>query len=302
MDIAYREFPCDLCGCDDAVEVPHARLYTNNEPVHICEECGFVYVRKRRTASEIAKAWSEKIYSNDFGEDTYTAIIPAVKARQTYIADFADVNIGLKGKRLCDIGAGEGQFLKIVSGRDYQAKVFGIEPSETNCSILSKRKHLNFNGTIEDYCKSELFDEQKFDVITIMWTLVNCHSCVDMVSTAYEMLKPEGKLVVAEGSRVLVPFKKPLNYYFSTIPQDLHSFHFSANALKNLLKISGFKIVKENRHIDSDILCVIGKKVEGGVSQAFKGDNYLEVYNFFERWHVETQMYYKKRYQDAERS
>jgi ubiquinone/menaquinone biosynthesis C-methylase UbiE len=224
--------------------------------------------------------------------DTYTARIPAVKARQIYVADFADVNIGLEGKLLCDIGAGEGQFLEIVSGPDYRANVFGIEPSEKNCSMLSKNNFPNFNGTIEDYSKSELFNEQKFDVITIMWTLVNCRSCVDMVSIAYKMLKPGGSLVLAEGSRILVPFKNPLNYYFNSMPQDLHCFHFSANALKNLLKISGFEVLKENRYLDSDILCVIGRKIEGEVSQPFERDNYLEVYNFFKRWHVETQIYY----------
>lgn len=291
----FKEFTCDLCGSDDAIEVPHARLYTNNQPVHICEECGFVYVRTRRTANEIARAWSDEIYGDDFGDETYTARIPAVKARQTYVADFANVNIGLKGKLLCDIGAGEGQFLEIVSSTDYQAKVFGIEPSEKNCSILSDKDFPNFNGTIEDYTKSDLFEGQKFDVITMVWTLVNCCSCADMVLTAYKMLKPGGKLVVAEGSRILVPFKKPLNYYFSTIPQDLHSFHFSANALKNLLRISGFEVVEENRYIDSDILCIIGKKIEGKVAQPFEKDDYLEVYNFFERWHAETQMYYTEK-------
>ena len=272
--------------------MPHARLYTNNQPVHICKECGFVYVRQRRPANRIASAWSNEIYSDNFGDETYTARVPAVKARQTYVADFADVNIGLKGRLLCDIGAGEGQFLEIVSGVDYQAKVFGIEPSEKNCLILSEKNFPNFNGTIEDYTKSNIFEEQKYDVVSMMWTLVNCYSCVDMVSIAYEMLKPGGKLVVAEGSRILVPFKKPLNYYFSSIPQDLHAFNFSANSLENLLRISGFEVVKENRYIDSDILCMIAKKGEGKVSQPFEKDDYLEVYNFFERWHVETQAYY----------
>ena len=292
MSGKYEEFPCDLCASNDAVEVPYVRYYTNNEPVYICMQCGFVYVRERRSATEIARAWSEEIYSDDFGADTYTARIPAVKARQTYVADFADINVGLKGKLLCDIGAGEGQFLEIVSSEDYQANVFGIEPSQKNCSLLSKKDFPNFNGTIEDYSKSNLFDEQKFDVITIMWTLVNSYSCVKMVSLAYDMLKPGGKLVLAEGSRLLVPFKKPLDYYFSHIPQDLHSFHFSVKALRNLLRKANFEVVEENRYIDSDILCVIGKKVEGEVAQPFEKDNYLEVYNFFERWHVETQMYY----------
>src|SRR3990167_2103037 len=84
----YTEFLCDLCASRDAVEVPHCREYTNNQPVHICKNCGFVYVKYRRSAYDIARDWSNVVYGNQFTRTTYTARIPAVKARQVYVADF----------------------------------------------------------------------------------------------------------------------------------------------------------------------------------------------------------------------
>ena len=49
-----NQFPCDLCGETDAVEVPHCREYTNGQPIHICRRCGFVHVKLRRSAEGIA--------------------------------------------------------------------------------------------------------------------------------------------------------------------------------------------------------------------------------------------------------
>ncbi|SMP83299.1 hypothetical protein SAMN06295888_1821 [Desulfonatronum zhilinae] len=46
MNAKYSKFPCDLCGSTQSVEAPYARLYTNDQPIHICKECGFVYVLK----------------------------------------------------------------------------------------------------------------------------------------------------------------------------------------------------------------------------------------------------------------
>ena len=115
-----------------------------------------------------------------------------------------------------------------------------------------------------------------------------------MISVGRELLKPGGHLVVATGSRILVPFKKPLDYYLSTNAVDTHCFRFSSRTLAGLLSISGLEVSFVNRFIDSDILCVIGRKSEVVSEDGFQGDDYLEVYKFFERWHVETQMYYKQ--------
>ena len=126
-----------------------------------------------------------------------------------------------------------------------------------------------------------------------MWTLVNSASCLDMINAAFQMLKPGGHIVIAESSRILVPFKKPLNYYLSKLPADLHPYHFSANSLSNLLKVAGFKIITINRYIDSEYLCLIAKKINNFENDSFEVDNYQEVLSFFERWHIETEKFYQ---------
>ena len=235
----YKEYKCDLCSTNDAVEVPYIRLYTNNELVHICKNCGFIYVIKRRTAEEIAKSWSQDIFGN-----FYSAKIPAVKARHTYVADFLDTKIGLKNKKLIDIGGGEGQFLEIVK-EQYNASVFAIEPSHKNCELMRNDGIKCFNGTIEGYLNSN--EKKLADIVTIMWTLENCVSCRDMLGAAWELLNVNGFLLIATGSRILVPFKKAMHDYFSSNPADTHCFRFSYNTLVGILAESSFEKKYVNR-------------------------------------------------------
>ncbi|MBI4135766.1 methyltransferase domain-containing protein [Candidatus Uhrbacteria bacterium] len=283
-----KEFPCDLCGAVDAIEVPHARKYTENQPIHICTRCGFVYVKQRRSAKAIADTWANEWYKNK--EHGYTSQIPAVKARLTYVADFINSHIPLQGKEVCDIGAGEGDFLKMIRD-EYGARVFGIEPSHDNCARLTKMGMPNFDGTIEEYITTGQSKNYQADVVTIVWTLENCVSCRDMLSAAYSIVKDRGYVVVATGSRILVPFKKPLSYYLDPNFVDTHCFRFSANTLRGMLAVSGFEATHINRYIDSDWLCVIAKKRPVGTQILWEKDDYKKVADFFERWHKETEFY-----------
>ena len=232
----YNVFPCDLCGMDDPAEIEVARCYTNDQPLHVCKNCGFVYVRERRSAQDIADSWTNEIY-----QSSYTARIPAVKARQMFVAETIDTTIGLKDSRLCDIGGGEGQFLQMASSAEYGAKAFAIEPSAGNCAKLTTLGIESFHGTIEEFIAAD-DGTAKFDIATIMWTLENCQNCRTMLDAAYALLKPGGHLVIATGSRILVPFKKPLNLYLSHQVADAHCFRLSASTLEGLLAISGFKL------------------------------------------------------------
>ena len=277
---------CDLCGADEAAEIEVARLYTNDQPVHVCRNCGFVYVRERRSAQEIADSWSNELYQSN-----YTARIPAVKARQLFVADTINTTIGLPGKKLCDIGGGEGQFLEIARGPDYRADAFAIEPSESNCVALSKLGVPYHQGTIEDFVASKGM-RGSFDIATIMWTLENCEDCRVMLNAAYDLLKPGGHLVVATGSRILVPFKKPLQLYLSKNPSDTHCFRFSARTLQGLFAVSGFEIEHVNRYIDHDVMCMIGQKTDRSVAISWTGDDWRSVVDFFDRWHLETRDHY----------
>jgi len=282
----------DFLGEGKMIEIPCSRKYCSGEAVYVCTETGLVRAKEVRSSKEIARIWSEEVFGGKFDERRYTSRIPAVLARQTYVAAFADENIGLRSKEVCDIGAGEGQFLEIVASPRYGALGYGIEPSEENSIDLQKNGFECFCGTVEDYCVSPQLAKNRFDVVTMMWTLCNTSSAIAMIQAAYDILKTGGKIVVAEGSRILVPFRKPLNMYFSPLPVDLHPYHFSVNSLTNLLKVIGFTTPLRNRYLDSDCLCVIAEKGQDKCQvENFEADDWREVLDFFDRWDRETGYY-----------
>lgn len=285
----YREHPCDLCGADDPVELPHCREYTAGQPIHVCRACGFVYVIRRRSAERIAEVWSKEIFGSG-----YTAAIPAVTARLTFVAEFVDQHVALRGRRVCEIGGGEGAFLGMIRESRYGAEAFAIEPSPKNGERLRALGIPHFTGTVEEFAEAGNAADSAFDVVVMLWTLENCQDCRRMLSLAHRMLKPNGVVVVATGSRLLVPFKKPLYTYLSVNPADTHCFRFSANTLQGMLAVSGFDPFQINRYLDQDILCVIGRRRDDGSAASWRGDDFLAICNFFERWHVETTMYFPK--------
>jgi 2-polyprenyl-3-methyl-5-hydroxy-6-metoxy-1,4-benzoquinol methylase len=284
MNSLYTRHNCDLCGSSDSIEVPHVREYTENQAIDICQGCGMVYVRLRRSTAELAKGWLEtEMFEN------YTGASPAVKARHIYVAEFMHESLGLQNKTVCDIGAGEGLFLELIHQQPYGARVFGIEPSGKNCELMVSKAVSCFKGTIEDYaatCK-----DYQADIVTLLWTLENSVNCRAMLKAAYEILKPGGALVLATGSRILVPFKKPIQTYLSKFPVDFNCYKMSANTLGGILATSSFEVETFNRYIDHDVLCVIARKRPLELKLKWKKDDPREVQDYFERWHQESQYY-----------
>lgn len=231
--------------------------------------------------------WSEEIYGGE-----YTALkIPAIIARQVFVAEFLASHVEINGKKVCDIGAGEGLFLKYLK-EEYGVVPYGVEPSPANCARLRQLGIPSYAGTIEQFGRSDESKAYQADVATILWTLENCLSCMDMLRGAAALLPEGGHIIVATGSRILVPFKKPLfDYLSSSTPADTHCFRFSANALRTALAKAGLKTVATNRYLDSDALCVLAAKAPASELIETRKDNPREVLEFFERWHQETAHY-----------
>src|SRR5262249_33701787 len=139
-----------------------------------------------------------------------------------------------------------GEFLSLIRRPEYAAAPFGIEPSVENGTRLSAREIPHFTGTIESYAEANA-GAGAFNIVAVLWTLENCQDCRRMLRHAHDLLAPGGHIIVATGSRLLVPFKKPLHTYLSRNPTDTHAFRFSANTLRAVLAVSGFRTVAINR-------------------------------------------------------
>ncbi len=285
-------YPCDLCGSDDLAEIACAPHYTAGRPVHVCRGCGFVQVALRHPPEALQKMWAEEMYrvrEEGLSDKTYTARMPAITARQTFAAEFLAAEIDLAGKTLCDIGAGEGQFIDMMQDRRFGMTGFGIEPSAENCALLDAQKIESFCGTMEDFAAAET--GRTFDVASLTWTLENCQSASAVLRETHRAVAADGHILIATGSRILMPFKKPLQYYLGS-NVDVHPYHFSANALTSLMHKAGFQVIAHNRFIDSDYLVLVGKRVPSGTDLAMPTDDPDAVLDYFDRWHADTQAHY----------
>lgn len=281
---------CDVCGSSSAKEINIVKHYNSHSKLHICNICGFVYCHERRPSIEIKNDWKFKLYKNKFDKNTYDSNIPAVIARLTYAFEFLKNNVDLKNKSLCDVGAGKGEFIVFARNANLTEENYGIEMSIENAKILKKKKIKFSNLSLEDFVKSN--SNRQFDIISLNWTLENMQSAKECIENCNRLLKKEGRLLISTGSRILVPFKKPLKYYIpKDNPIDVHPFHFSANSLKTLLNNYGFGDFILNRFIDSEYLCIIAKKLKVKNSKKKMCDDPKKVHEFFRRWHKESSHY-----------
>lgn len=261
-------FPCDICLEDKAVMLPQS------PEVAVCGQCGFVYVPCRRSAQEIADSWSNEIYPGGGYDPNW----PGVKARLYYVAEWIEQNIGLNGKDVLDIGAGNGNFMEFA----YQggAFVMGLEPSKENCALITAKKLPVINGTVEI-----AQDKTKYDIVTILWTLENCQDLNRMLRYAVDHCEPNGRVVVATGSRILVHPKKSMKSYFGKNAPDTHAFRFTYNSLTNAMVNNGMCAFLHNDYRENDVMIVSGKPLKPGmIRPQLDYDDPDLVQEFFVQW------------------
>lgn len=143
-----------------------------------------------------------------------------------------------------------------------------IEHSKSNVALIKKEfrkknfpiKKL-FNGSIEDFDNKNNFET--IDIGTLNWTLCNTSNPIKVLRSIHNSLKTNIHIMIAESSRILVPFKKHINNYFnSKFRSFYHSWHFSYNSLSNLLEICNFRVVRSNRYFDENDMFVIARKMD----------------------------------------
>lgn len=267
----YQGHPCDLCGSTDAAKLPQAEKFGSGG-VYVCMGCGFVHVKERRSSEEIAASWDE-IYG-----DGYTAMWPAVFARLNYVTEWYSQNYGWEGKSVLEIGAGEGRFLEMV--RERGAHPVAIEPSSKNCQTLRAKEIFAHHGTAEQ-CGTV----GTFDVVAILWTLENCQDPIRMLRIARGNLAEGGHVLVGTGSRILVPFKKPLSTYFSHNAPDTHSFRWSQYSLANAFLNVGLDSNRWNDFGQSDWMIASAVKTDIPPELRLRPrDDWRDVLDHFAKW------------------
>ena len=255
-----------------------------NDKLFVNPITGFVTSLRKMSVEDVAAYWSDVIFP-DKSIESYSANFPFAKARLTYVihtvADFLKLDAKSKN-RWCDFATGEGVLLKLISTFYPNIEVTGTEHS------MELVKRLNNEGfgvkklTLGEF--SSCNSDEESDISTLTWTLANAIDPVSCVKDIVLRTRMGGYVCIAESSRILVPFRKSLSDYLSvTNPADLHPSHLSANTLRCLMQLAGLEIVYTNRYFDSDVLLVIGKKVDFPVVPNYFDDQ-KSVVRFMKKW------------------
>ena len=289
MDNLSNEFSSVQPG---AIELDFLSKYLPiGDKIFVNPISGFITSQRQMSANDVVKYWSDNIFP-DKSAESYSAYNPFAQARLFYVvqtvAQFLNLNEH-SNLHWCDFATGEGVLLKLLRNHYPLLKIHGTEHSSV---LVESLKNNGFEVHIKTLgIQSSLLYKEQFDVSTLTWTLANAIDPLACLQDVVQATKTGGYVCVAESSRILVPFRKSLNEYFSkTFPADLHPSNFSTNTLKLLMQLSGLEVVFVNRYFDSDVLLVIGKKVDHQVEPKFFDDQ-KQVVDFMKEWALASEFF-----------
>jgi 2-polyprenyl-3-methyl-5-hydroxy-6-metoxy-1,4-benzoquinol methylase len=174
---------CHACGS------AHFELVLSEPKRHLelnrCKSCDFVYLASWRESL----ARSEELYDyySHIGEGDLTRRhSPENRARHVQFLEELGTHVG--GRRLLDVGCGDGQFLQSASEAGWQA--FGIDLSEPAVGLC---RNLGLDAAQIDFHSSTL-DSRSFDVIVMSELIEHVPSPARFLARAAELLDAGGVL------------------------------------------------------------------------------------------------------------
>ncbi len=267
----------------------------SKSPIYLSKNTGCLFHSPNKNSDESVNQWTKKIYSKkiDSKKIKYTSNNAIMRSRHYYSAIFINKYLSKKKKiNFCDYATGEGNFATELLRLNKNISFNFTEHSTKLCKKTIKtiksitKKNFNYhNGTIESSINKKNFEN--FDCASLLWTLCNCVDPLSVLRVIHKSLKKNGLLMISESSRILVPFKKPIfNLFVSDFEtHNTHPWFFSFNSLSNILEISGFRIIDNNRYYDENDLVIIAKKIDKkNYKPKIKVDNYKKVIAFLKDW------------------
>ncbi len=214
---------CHICGKSISLLYDRVHDTVTDEKFAIfrCDECGLGHTLPE--PEDLKKYYDRTYYGNRHGfTEKY-----CLKRRSAIV--FSTFN-GLRGKRVLDIGCGDGTFIRHLKNMGCDVAGTEINPD-----------HTLFEGLPVSESVENLFGSEPFDCITMWHTLEHMPDINKMAVCVYRLLAPGGRLIIA------VPNKKSFQtrlfrsrWLHLDVPR--HLYHFDNKSLQYCLETNGFAI------------------------------------------------------------
>lgn len=216
---------CIICNGD------YHSLILNDIAMRQCKKCELAW----RENFDISISHYENKPIN-FQANKIKTRIDNCKDRIKAFSQYADLN------NLCDIGCGEGIFLKILQETGY-TNIMGIEPSDKIKNFVKNAGLHIYKGTINDIDKFIL--DKNIHIITMFHVIEHLENPKKNLEYLYRSIEKGDRLIIETPDFNSYTYKKT-NYVHNLIYPE-HLFYFNAENLKDLLKRIGFCVLKSGK-------------------------------------------------------
>lgn len=216
-------FDCIVCGGEGR------EVVRNDLPMLLCDVCGLFW----RKSFELNECHYEQrsfdLENKEKINARYANSLERIGTFRKYI----------NMDNVCDVGCGEGIFLRALRDSGYQNTI-GLEPSTEVCDFAVANKLEIFNGSIENLDKT-FFNEHNVHTVTMFHVIEHLKDTKEVLTIIYDNLKKGDRLVIETPDTNSFVFTKT-NYKNEFIYPE-HLYYFNKNNLQKLLVGIGFTLI-----------------------------------------------------------
>ena len=225
---------CEICGRSETKTL----ISIQGFDVGKCRHCGLVYVANPVDESELTELYTKEYYLELEGVE-YSSDSTNLNLRRLFWFNRQRLDLMEKIKepgRLLDVGCGPGFFLASAQKRGWE--VTGLDISIKAEAFAKRRFHLDIA-----VCQLEQaeFPGKSFDLITMWHVLEHMPHPRVTLRKAYELLKPDGLLLVQVPNVNSLPARMKRARFSEFSGPKFHRYYFSLTSLTRLLRLAGFK-------------------------------------------------------------
>lgn len=232
---------CPVCNGSSFSDFLQAKDYLTKKGVFSiveCDDCKFHFTNPIPEASKIGDFYkSDKYISHSSTKKGAINFLYNIIRNRTLRDKLSWILQETSQKKLLDIGAGTGHFLKHALCNDFEIE--GLEPDEDARMFAHKENQLNLRPSQDLYS----FDKSSFDIITMWHVLEHVYDLRKDLNQITSLLKEDGVLFIAVpnmNSYDAKYYKKVWAAY--DLPR--HLYHFKKENIESLLQQFGFSLTK----------------------------------------------------------
>jgi len=239
-----------------------------------CNSCDFKITENIEDEDNIGRYYQSENYishsntSKGIVNSVYHSVRKYMLGRKRHLVE---KTTGLRKGEILDVGTGTGFFLNEM--KEYGWQVTGTEKSSDARDFAKKE----FN--LDNLPSEKLFalKEKSFDVITLWHVLEHVHQLNENMATFNNLLKNDGKLIVAVPNNDSLDAKHYKQFWAAyDVPR--HIWHFAPKQMKLLAEKHGFKLNSlHTMPFDSFYVSMLSEKYKKSKLSLFKGIFYGKI-------------------------